>query len=244
MEPYEHCRVLEAEACMNRDDLRQLSLPEGLEEIGEAAFAACENLELLTLPATVRVIGPGAFLHCRSLRQIVLPPSVQEVGDMAFFGCEALERAQVQNPDCALGLNVFGGFYAEKSEEEELELYGGSPESNLRSALLPPRFPQGAEEHEKLLYALLWCAEGSAPLPPEAAPFLEQEADRAFAFLLRKRREDLLEALLRRGLIPAGRFADFVRKANDAALPEFASLLLRGAARSQTAMDIDEEFAL
>lgn len=232
------------EACMSRDDLRSLTVPEGVEEIGEGAFAACINLEEIHLPATLYRIDGGAFMHCLSLKGLHVPKSVTEIGDMAFFGCSALRTVCVENPDCRIGSYAFGGFFPEETEAETLELYGGSPESHLQEGRFPCSFPEEAEEPEKLMYALLWCLDGELQPHPEAEAYLREQADRAFQYILRTHRRDLLEALLRGGRIPTERYPAFVRMANEAGQPEFAGMLLHHAARPQNSVDLKEEFAL
>ena len=50
--------------------LRELTVPEGTEQIGWAAFYNCEALEKLSIPASVTRIESGAFLDCAALREI------------------------------------------------------------------------------------------------------------------------------------------------------------------------------
>ena len=234
---FDGLRVIPEEAFAGRDDLRRLVLPEGLEEIGDGAFSACVNLESLELPSTLRRIGEGAFMYCTSLRSVLLPPAVTEVGGMAFFGCASLRSAQIKNPACRLGTQIFGGYYPDPPGEE-----GSDAESALTEGRFPTCFPEGAEDAEILMYALLWCREREKPPFDEAAKNLKRNIDSAFAYLLRKRRGDLLEGLLREGLIGPDRFPAFIRAANEAGQPELAALLLHSAA--QTRRSIDEEFSL
>lgn len=44
-------------------------LPEGLESIEKYAFFNCENLKILTLPTTVKEIGEKAFDGCKSISE-------------------------------------------------------------------------------------------------------------------------------------------------------------------------------
>ena len=61
--------------------VRKITLPEGLERIGENAFADCMDLTDAAFPSTVRYIGPHAFCNT-ALRKAVLPS-----------GCEVAEEA-------------------------------------------------------------------------------------------------------------------------------------------------------
>jgi hypothetical protein len=83
---------------------------EGLEEIGEGAFAHCTSLhEILITPAVKLIkekaffrcsqltivnrskeleeIGHEAFCECTSLNEIVIPPAVKAIKDRAFIRC-------------------------------------------------------------------------------------------------------------------------------------------------------------
>lgn len=46
--------------------------PEGLENVGEFAFALCMGIERVELPSTLKTIGAYAFLSCRYLNRVVL----------------------------------------------------------------------------------------------------------------------------------------------------------------------------
>lgn len=46
----------------------------------------------LTLPDGVTEIGPSSFMFCDSLATIVLPGSVQKIGFWAFDGCTSLAK--------------------------------------------------------------------------------------------------------------------------------------------------------
>lgn len=237
-------KVILDEACTGREDLTALRIPMGVEEIGEGAFAICDNLVEVSLPSSLRIIRGGAFMHCASLREICIPASVSEIGDLAFFGCTALRSAWVSNPACRIGSYAFGGFFPDPEEPEALELYGGSGASALQTGHFPMHFPPCAEAPEKLMYALLWCEEGEQQPYPEAEAFLKSEADTVFHYILRTRRKDLLEALLKSNRIPSERFPAFIRAANEAEQTDFAALLLHSAAHAHHTPDFNEEFSL
>lgn len=75
-----------------------LSLPEGLEYIGAAAFCNWEagsdartNLSgTLTLPSTLKYIGGGAFRDCDFTGSLVLPEGLEVIENEAFQDCENL----------------------------------------------------------------------------------------------------------------------------------------------------------
>lgn len=70
-----------------------ITLPEGLEYIGEGAFNGCDFLTAVTIPSTVTFIGSGAFMVCSNLSSVTLlpetPPALGRSSDM-FSGAEGL----------------------------------------------------------------------------------------------------------------------------------------------------------
>lgn len=47
--------------------IKQISLPDGLEEIGSYAFKSCRNLESIILPNSLKYIGTLVFANCKNL---------------------------------------------------------------------------------------------------------------------------------------------------------------------------------
>ncbi|MDE6628884.1 MAG: leucine-rich repeat domain-containing protein [Muribaculaceae bacterium] len=56
-----------------------VSLYEGVGDIGEGAFAMCDNLRHVTLPSTLESVGVNAFSDCSSLRTILCKAAVPPV---------------------------------------------------------------------------------------------------------------------------------------------------------------------
>lgn len=77
-------------------DLNTITLPEGLEKIGEYAFFKCyKSLTEINIPSTVTTIEPWAFVSCRSLTKINIPASVEIIGYYLFEACINLESIDV-----------------------------------------------------------------------------------------------------------------------------------------------------
>ena len=83
----------------NRNNIKAVILPEGLESIGNpndsydpGAFAYCENLTTVTLPSSVTSIGGRAFYNCSGLEEINLGncTSLESIGTDAFYKCTSL----------------------------------------------------------------------------------------------------------------------------------------------------------
>lgn len=79
--------------------LRNVLLPDGLEELGTSAFYYCQNLEEIQLPAGLKTIGDQAFYHCDSLKAVDLPEDLEALGYNAFLYCQSLAalRADQKN---------------------------------------------------------------------------------------------------------------------------------------------------
>lgn len=61
-----------------------LILPEGIKEIGDAAFAGV-SIGSVVIPEGVTSIGAGAFEQCRGLHDIYIPETVTSIGYNAFY---------------------------------------------------------------------------------------------------------------------------------------------------------------
>lgn len=89
----EGVRVIEKNAFQGLPKLREVILPEGLEEIGECAFGLC-GLTGVTLPKSLKKIGETAFGLCFELKSINLE-NVAELGEYAFSRCPKLEKVSL-----------------------------------------------------------------------------------------------------------------------------------------------------
>ncbi len=68
----------------------EITLPEGIEEIGEGVFKGMAWLLKVQLPSTLKRIGPSAFKGCRQLTDLSFPKGLTAVGDYAFHRCHSL----------------------------------------------------------------------------------------------------------------------------------------------------------
>ena len=85
-----------------------LTLPEGLQEIGEDAFEGCQITGELRIPGTVQRIGSCAFLDCAELESLVLAEGVKEIGSQAFARCGSLREVHIPASVTSIGYRAFG----------------------------------------------------------------------------------------------------------------------------------------
>lgn len=123
--------------------LRRIILPDGLEEIGEGAFAYAINLEDVNFPTSLRTIKRRCFSDCISLNvnPLVIPEGVEEIGDMSFVNCKSL-TGDVVLPTTLKRING-GAFFQTKITKcnfpEGLEEIGDAAfyATCLKEAILP-----------------------------------------------------------------------------------------------------------
>ena len=65
----------------------EITVPDGVTEIGLLAFAEREDITRITLPESLTVIGLQSFWECTGLKEITLPKSVHTVYTSSFMHC-------------------------------------------------------------------------------------------------------------------------------------------------------------
>lgn len=84
--------------------ITKIVLPDTIQLIGAGAFQCMEELREINIPAGVREIGEAAFA---ALRTLTIPPNVKRIGKKAFLGCAALETVYISEGVEELGAGVF-----------------------------------------------------------------------------------------------------------------------------------------
>ena len=79
-------RGLFKKAFLSRKDLRRVTLPDTLEEVGDWAFGYCSGLVQVTLPQKQIRFGKSVFLECGSLQRIRLISAPPSEGSAEIFG--------------------------------------------------------------------------------------------------------------------------------------------------------------
>ncbi len=72
-----------------------VTIPEGVTEIGSSAFKDCANLTSVTIPEGVTEIGSSAFEGCANLTSVTIPEGVTKIGFRAFYGCANLTSVTI-----------------------------------------------------------------------------------------------------------------------------------------------------
>lgn len=113
-----------------REQIVELSLPEGLTRVGSYAFAQCTQLMTVTMPDTVTAVGEkgffdcerlqfltlsknltrierGGFERCLRLKTVQLPLGLEYIGYQAFWRCESLMSITVPETVTHLDMAVF-----------------------------------------------------------------------------------------------------------------------------------------
>ena len=85
------------------------TIPDGVEEIKDMAFAYCTSLVSVTIPNSVKEIGIYAFDSCTSLTSINISNNVKEIGYSTFHGCASLTSVMIPNGVDKIGVCAFWG---------------------------------------------------------------------------------------------------------------------------------------
>lgn len=70
--------------CFEGSQIKQITIPDTVTEIGESAFAYCNYLTSITLPPLLQEISNYMFSQCKGITAITIPASVTKIGSSAF----------------------------------------------------------------------------------------------------------------------------------------------------------------
>ena len=91
--------------------LQTLTLPEGIESIGDYAIQDCLSLRSIHLPNTLKTIGGHFLCNAKSLAMLTIPASVERIDGAFLHGCESLRTVYLLGQAASLAAT-----FSEESE--------------------------------------------------------------------------------------------------------------------------------
>ncbi len=87
-----------------------IQIPDSVKSIYDDAFYN-SNLTEITIPEGITQLGTYTFCSCANLSSVNLPDSLTYLGDYCFGGCPALNYIEIPKNLASVGSNVFNGNY-------------------------------------------------------------------------------------------------------------------------------------
>lgn len=104
-------------AFMGCREIKSISIPDSVIEIGMGAFADCEGLETVVISDGVAKICDSTFQGCTGLKNVTIGSNVTEIGFSAFHYCTALENIVIPAGVESIGVEAFSLCFNLKSIE-------------------------------------------------------------------------------------------------------------------------------
>lgn len=93
-------------SCFEYAQIKQITIPDTVTEIGNSAFNVCEQLASIALPSGLQKISSTMLAGCRSLTSITIPEAVTEIGSQAFAN-SGLTSITIPSTVTTLGSEAF-----------------------------------------------------------------------------------------------------------------------------------------
>lgn len=106
---------------------KNVVLPEGITRISKNVFED-SDITTITLPSTLEEIGDSAFAFCNQLKKITIPSNVTCIGGYAFWNCNKLEEIEFRNGEFSyIGYDAFVGtkWLTKKQKEAPIVFVNG-----------------------------------------------------------------------------------------------------------------------
>ena len=87
-----------APSAFHQTEIKEITLGENIEIIGDRAFRNCPGLTNITLPQSVTHIGDSAFSYCYNLTSINIPKKVTFIGENSFFRTKKITSVTFESP--------------------------------------------------------------------------------------------------------------------------------------------------
>ena len=96
--------------CSNYN-LKEITIPESVTEIGNICFCYCSNLTTINISSNIKSIGNNCFSCCFNLQSINIPTSVTSIGNWCFNACSNLTTINIPSSITSLGNGCFSNCY-------------------------------------------------------------------------------------------------------------------------------------
>lgn len=94
---------------LDKKEVKELVIPEGITEINSYAFAGASNILSLAINDEVTSIGDNAFNQCTSLNKVTFGNALTLIGAYAFNDCSSLESIQMTDGITTIEEGAFKG---------------------------------------------------------------------------------------------------------------------------------------
>lgn len=95
-------------AFCERVDIKTITLPETIKNIGSYAFYFCTNLTAINIPNSVTAINNNTFELCRKLKLNKLGENITTIGSRAFFDCHSITELNIPRSCKTIDNDAFG----------------------------------------------------------------------------------------------------------------------------------------
>ncbi len=91
--------------------LVEVTLPSGLEKLGNWAFSGCDSLETVHINCNVAEFGANVFTGCDVLKTLNIGPNVTNLGKSTFSSCPSLEYVRIPGSVELVDVRLFADNY-------------------------------------------------------------------------------------------------------------------------------------